>query len=254
MQPRFLLKSRRIALAALLASLTLAGYGAEIKWRHLSSKKGDLPAPNAGKEQTSSLILDIDKDGTNDFVITERTKAPSVVWYRRTANGWNRCVLEAQPLHIEAGSCYMDADGDGDLDVIAGGDWASKEVWWWENPYPKFETSTPWKRRVIKSFGSPKHHDQMAGDFDGDGKDDLVFWNQDAHKLYLAKVPQNPREASGWECTEIYSYSADGEMQQRGTYPGFKAINEHEGLAKADIDGDGKLDIVAGGRWFKHLG
>ena len=41
-------------------------------------------------------------------------------------------------------------------------------------------------------------------------------------------------------------------MEQRGTYPGFKAINEHEGLAKTDIDGDGKLDIVGGGRWFKH--
>jgi hypothetical protein len=43
-------------------------------------------------------------------------------------------------------------------------------------------------------------------------------------------------------------------MQQRGTYPSFKAVNEHEGLDAADIDGDGKLDIVGGGRWFKHVG
>jgi len=57
------------------------------QWRHLSSKTGDLPPPNQGNEQTSCIVLDIDKDGTNDFVITERTKAPAVVWYRRGPTG-----------------------------------------------------------------------------------------------------------------------------------------------------------------------
>ena len=31
-------------------------------------------------------------------------------------------------------------------------------------------------------------------------------------------------------------------------------MNEHEGLTKCDIDGDGLEDIVGGGRWFKYLG
>jgi len=45
-------------------------------------------------------------------------------------------------------------------------------------------------------------------------------------------------------------------MLQRQTrpYPSFKAVNEHEGLAVTDIDGDGKLDLVSGGRWFHHEG
>ena len=43
-------------------------------------------------------------------------------------------------------------------------------------------------------------------------------------------------------------------MQQRGTYPNFKATNEHEGLAKADIDGNGIQDIIGGGYWFNYLG
>ena len=52
-------------------------------WKHLSTRNGDLPAPNTGTQQTSATVFDIDKDGVNDFVITERTAAPSVLWYRR---------------------------------------------------------------------------------------------------------------------------------------------------------------------------
>jgi len=223
-----------------------------IRWNHLSTINGDIAAPNAGDQQTSSLVLDIDKNGINDFVISERTQAPSVVWYRRGPNSWTKYVIDNESLHIEAGGDFHDIDSDGDLDIVFGGDWQNNKVWWWENPYPNYEPNTPWKRREIKNFGGNKHHDQIFGDFDGDGKAELVFWNQGACKLYIAEIPDKPREAPSWQCTEIYSYSSDGEMEQRGTYPGFKAINEHEGLARADIDGDGKIDIVGGGRWFKH--
>ena len=37
------------------------------------------------------------------------------------------------------------------------------------------------------------------------------------------------------------------------TRPG-KEHNEHEGLAKTDIDGDHAEDIVGEGMWFKYLG
>ena len=225
-----------------------------VNWKHLSTVRGELTPPNSGSQQTASLVLDIDKDGNNDFVIAERTQAPSVTWFRRSQNGWVRHIVDNEPLHIEAGGDFCDIDSDGDLDIIFGGDSQSNKVWWWENPYPNYEPNTPWRRREIKNFGGNKHHDQIFGDFDGDGQQELVFWNQGACKLYIAEIPDKPKDTASWQCTEIYSYSSDGEMEQRGTYPGFKAINEHEGLAKADIDGDGKIDIVGGGRWFKHNG
>jgi hypothetical protein len=270
MLKRILIMTLFLAVSFGLASRQAGAQGRDVKWNHLSSKTSDLPVPWPGKEQTASLVLDVDNDGVNDFVLTERTDAPSVVWYRRGRSGWTKYVIEAGPLHIEAGGAAEDIDGDGDLDIVFGGDYMSNQVWWWENPLrgdrgqvignSKSKTNQddsfarPWKRHLIKNSGAPKHHDEMFGDFDGDGKDELIFWNQEAHGLFMAKIPDDPRHTEPWPITEIYSYSADSEPEQRGKPAAFKSVNEHEGLAKADIDGDGKLDIVGGGRWFKHLG
>ena len=102
--------------------------------------------------------------------------------------------------------------------------------------------------------GGGKYHDQIIGDFDGDGKPDLAFWSQTEHELIWARIPDNPKDYSAWKCIPIYKYYADGQMQQCGKYPYFKRVNEHEGLAKIDIDGDGIEDIVGGAHWFKYIG
>ncbi len=241
----------RLILASLVLFCATVATG---EWKHLSTASGDLEPPNSGKQQTSAAVFDIDRDGVNDFVITERTAAPSVVWYRRTSGGWRRYVLESEPLHIEAGCTFADVDGDGDLDFLAAGDYKSNEVWWWENPAPHFDPHTPWKRHTIKNSGAKKHHDMIFGDFEGDGRKELVFWNQNARTLFLARVPEHPREAGPWTLVPVYTYSGDSQPQERGDSGRARMVNEHEGLAAFDIDGDGVTDIVGGGGWFKYLG
>jgi hypothetical protein len=207
-------------------------------WQHLSSMKVDIPKPDVGR-QAASLILDIDKDGVNDFVIAGWSEETSMVWFRHTRDGWERYLLDNRKSHIEAGGAYWDIDGDGDLDILQGGSWATNKVWWWENPYPNYKPDKPWNRYTIKDEGQKQHHDQIFGDFDGDGKAELVFWNQRAQKLMIADIPDNPKRKQDWSFTEIWSWERE-----------FK----YEGFAKADIDLDGKIDLVGGGMWFKHDG
>jgi VCBS repeat protein len=231
-------------LAAVLAGAScLAG---EPQWRHLSSRTGDLPVPGPSTEQTGTLVVDLDKDGTNDFVLTFRKVAPAVVWYRRNASGWDRYVIETNFLTVEAGGATCDIDGDGNPDIVFGGDWQSNEVWWWRNPSPRFDPAVPWERHIIKKGGATQHHDQVFGDFLGTGKPQLAFWNQGAKKIFLAEIPDNPRQAQSWPLTEIFSGEAGEAAKEGFKYP--------EGMAACDIDGDGKVDLLAGNLWFKHRG
>jgi len=213
-----------------------------ILWKHLSSLQRDIPFAKVG-EQVSTLIMDIDNDGMNDFVIAGWDK-PSMVWFRRTTDGWDRYVIDHGTEYIEAGGDFADIDGDGDLDIVQGGDWRTlKEVWWWENPAPDFDPETPWKRYWVKNSdeGGMAHHDQIFGDFDSDGQEELVFWNTNVCKLFIAEIPEDPKNAPVWEMTLIHQF----EIPEDGKY---------EGLANGDIDKDGKLDIVGGGYWYKHTG
>lgn len=203
--------------------------------------------PGESQEQTGALVAKIDPLGrATDFVLSFRQKAPALVWYRRQKQGWLRYVIEKEFLTVEAGGAAYDIDGDGDLDVVFGGDYQSSQLWWWENPAPQFDPAVSWKRHLIKETGAKQHHDQIFADLKGLGKPQLVFWNQGSKTLYLAEIPTDPRHSGPWPLEVIFSGQAGEQVENAARYA--------EGLDAYDVDGDGRVDLLAGNSWFRYTG
>lgn len=232
-------------LAAVVLLSCRAG-DAQEEWIHLSSEKGDLPNPAGSNQQTGALVAHLSKGPAADIVISYRVHAPALVWMRRTKQGWTRHVIEKDFLPLEAGGTAHDIDRDGDLDVVFGEDASGHKLYWWENPFPRFDPNLPWSRREIKADGANQHHDQVFGDFRGTGTPQIVFWNQRAKTLFIADVPADPRRAASWPRAVVHAGQAGEQVENAATYA--------EGVDAFDVDGDGRTDVCAGNSWFKYEG
>lgn len=228
------LKRLLLTLSA-LPSLAFAA-GTDINWAHISTEFGDIPAAPGGTHQTASQVGDFNGDGLMDFIVTDRSVAPSAYLYLRVSDGWERSVIEPEDVNIEAGGAIADIDGDGDLDIAFGQDWTGGEVWWWENPLPSRSIKSSWSRHVVKEGGSGQQHDQAFGDFDGDGDLEFATWaNQRQNdgkppRVEIYEIPANPKSL----------WTLDDSINMEG-----------EGMFVIDVDEDGIDDILAGTRWIK---
>lgn len=219
----------------------------ERPWVRLSSSQGDLPVPGTSREQTGDVVARLDPDSpATDFVLSCRVVGPALVWYRRNPKGWNRYIIEKDFLPIEAGGTAFDVDGDGHLDLVFGSDSQDNKVWWWENPYPNFDPNIPWKRHLIKDSGANQHHDMIFADLEGTGKPQLIFWNQGAKTIFSAEIPKDPRHTEPWTFVPIFRGEAGEGVKGAALYA--------EGMDAYDIDGDGRVDLLAGNYWFKYQG
>ncbi|MGR9088794.1 MAG: fibronectin type III domain-containing protein, partial [Gammaproteobacteria bacterium] len=209
-----------------------------VNWSRLSSSTGDLPVPPVSDGQSGVKVVDLDNNGQMDYVISLWDAAETLVWYRRAGSTYEKYVIDTEQTNISHSEKILDIDGDGDLDLIIGDASSSNTLNWWENPYPNFDPNTPWIRRQVYA-GDNFFHDSIWGDFDGDGKEEYISWNQYSKQLLMFEIPADPKASGPWPVAPIFSWA---------TGIGYK------GSDAIDINLDGKMDFVGGCSWFEHTG
>jgi hypothetical protein len=180
-----------------------------------------IELPVAGRP----VCADLDSDSRLDLaVIADATVA--VLWNEPPGTFPNRQVLFSRStLRFSSHLAAADLDGDGDLDLVVadGGEW---ELLFYRN-----DGGRRFERAGHVPLGQQPGQ-IVAGDFDEDGREDLVVGS--------ARVAGS-RICILWN---LGSFSFDTATQVDSV------VQSQQEIRAGDIDGDGDLDIVASG--FRH--
>ncbi len=189
-----------------------------------------------GPMNTLFNVGDINSDGRIDIFTAGRDG--QIAWFENSGSmaDWERHLIGPSDRQ-ECGGLAYDLTGNGYPDIVNGGDWRNDQLAWWENPGPE---GGDWKRHLIAETGAGQFHDELIGDVTGNGIQSLVFWNELAGALSVVPLPKDPK-VSPWPDIQIIARNMKVKNQPE------------EGLALADLDGDGQNEIIAGTHWYKYV-
>jgi len=159
-------------------------------------------------------IADFDGDGRNDLAVG----GDNLAWYCSPA--WTPMVIAAANVEFTTDMEAVDLDGDGDVDIVVPDGTAG--VYWFENQ----NAGQLWTRRLIGASGGMYTHDVEVGDLDADGDLDVI-----GHPLNGT----------------MYVYRNNGTTWSARSL----ATSGGEGLDLADLDGDGRPDLITSGQWHR---
>jgi len=203
----------------LLSSLFLAG---EVPFRRVIVD-ADPPLDIHCK-----AVGDLNGDGLADLLAASASGGP-LYWY--AAPDWQRHQIARGAFTTDM--AVGDLDHDGHLDVVIPN---AEGLIIYHNPLGSGgDITKPWRAENVSPDGARMHDVELA-DLDGDGRQEIVT----RHQSGFGKLMGN----------QIHLWVREGEAWQHRTW----ACPHGEGLKVADVDGDGRPDVIIGARWYRNPG
>ncbi len=182
--------------------------------------------PEGPPKAWGKAAADLDGDGRVDFLLGGHSEErPGLYWYR--SSDWQRTAISTRAV-VGTDIEVVDLDRDGRLDIVATTDTGGVT-----GLTAFVSTDRGWRARQLVS--GYKLHDVEVADLDLDGLPDLVARGQSRHGNRLHLWRQWP--AGRWTHRTIGLPVEDG-----------------DGLKVADLDLDGRPDIVLPRHWFRNIG
>lgn len=196
---------------------------AELRFRHV------VVDPRNPKDPHCKAAGDIDGDGLPDLLAASAS-GEGLFWYR-TPNWTKHRIADGS---FTTDMAVSDVDGDGHLDIVIP---AEAGLLWFRNPRGEGkDPAGPWAVTNLGPAGASMHDVEIA-DLNGDRKLDVVSRHQSGFGKRLGNAIHLwvQRSLSEWE---------------HHSFP----CPHGEGLKVADLNRDGRPDVVIGGRWYENPG
>lgn len=214
-------------------------HATEFRMQHPGNGPGGQPrisflAHRLGTDHAEGIsVLDMNGDGSPDLL-------SGAYWYEnpgKAGGEWKQHQFRTVGTHGEfvndCGEWIVDVDHDGLPDVVSTG-WITNGLYWYKNPGPQATAAgTMWKaEKITDSFDT---EGGAFADINGDGKPDLALAHY--NKAGVLWVDFNPKSGDG---------------KPRTHHLGGRAEDGH-GIGIADINGDGKPDVLTTHGWFEQI-